>query len=43
MYNIARTITDVEGWVHKKPIVMEQILRDKFRRSKDLKERLAAT
>lgn len=43
MYNVARTIIESEGWTHKKKQVMEKIMRDKFRRSKDLRERLAAT
>ena len=43
MYNVARTIEEPEGWVHKKLKVMEKITRDKFRRSKDLRDRLAAT
>jgi hypothetical protein len=43
MYNVARTIIESEGWIHKKLKTMEQITRDKFRRSRDLRERLAAT
>jgi predicted NAD-dependent protein-ADP-ribosyltransferase YbiA (DUF1768 family) len=43
MYNVARTIEEPEGWTHKKVKVMEKIMRDKFRRSRDLRERLAAT
>ena len=43
MYNVARTIVDEEGWNQKRLKVMEKILRDKFRRSRDLRERLAAT
>jgi predicted NAD-dependent protein-ADP-ribosyltransferase YbiA (DUF1768 family) len=43
MYNVARTIEDSEGWAYKKLKVMEIITRDKFRRNKDLRERLAAT
>jgi predicted NAD-dependent protein-ADP-ribosyltransferase YbiA (DUF1768 family) len=43
MYNVAKTIEEPEGWVHRKLKIMEKINRDKFRRSKDLRERLAAT
>ena len=43
MYNVARTMIETEGWVHKKNKIMERIMRDKFRRSKDLRERLVAT
>lgn len=43
MYNVARTIEDPEGWAHRKLRVMEKITRDKFRRSRDLRERLAST
>jgi len=43
MYNVARTIEEPEGWAHKKLRVMERIMRDKFRRSRDMRERLAAT
>ncbi|CDW73079.1 fha domain containing protein [Stylonychia lemnae] len=43
MYNVARTIEEPEGWTHKKLKVMERIMRDKFRRSRDMRERLAAT
>ena len=43
MYNIAKTIEDPEGWDSKKLKVMERITRDKFRRNRDLRERLAAT
>jgi predicted NAD-dependent protein-ADP-ribosyltransferase YbiA (DUF1768 family) len=43
MYNVARTIPEPDGWIHKKAKMMEKITRDKFRRSRDLRERLAAT
>jgi len=43
MYNVARTIEDPEGWAHRKLQVMEKIQRDKFRRSRDMRERLANT
>ena len=43
MYNVARTIEEPEGWTYKKFKIMEKITRDKFRRNKDLRERLAAT
>ena len=43
MYNIAKTIEESSGWEHKKLKIMEKILRDKFRRNKDLREKLAAT
>jgi predicted NAD-dependent protein-ADP-ribosyltransferase YbiA (DUF1768 family) len=43
MYIVARTIEEPEGWTYKKLKVMEKITRDKFRRSKDLRDRLAAT
>lgn len=43
MYNVARTIEDPEGWDFKKLKVMEKITRDKFRRNKDLRDRIAAT
>jgi predicted NAD-dependent protein-ADP-ribosyltransferase YbiA (DUF1768 family) len=43
MYNVARTIQEVEGWAQKKLRVMEKIQRDKFRRSRDLRDRLTAT
>lgn len=43
MYNVARTIIEEEGWSSRRLKVMEKILRDKFRRSRDLRERLAAT
>jgi len=43
MYNVARTIVDDEGWTQKRFKVMEKILRDKFRRNRDLRERLKAT
>ena len=41
---MARTIEEGEGWnVPTKLRVMETIMRDKFRRSRDLRDRLAAT
>lgn len=43
MYNVARTIEEPEGWNHRKMKIMEKIMRDKFRRSRDLRDRLAAT
>ncbi len=43
MYNVARTIEEPEGWNYKKFKIMEKIQRDKFRRSRDLRDRLAAT
>ena len=43
MYNVARTIEDPEGWDFKKLKVMEKITRDKFRRNKDLRDRIAVT
>ena len=43
MYNVARTIEEPEGWANKKLKIMEKIQRDKFRRSRDMRERLAAT
>lgn len=43
MYNVAKTIPDPDGWNYKKLKAMEIITRDKFRRNKDLRERLAAT
>ena len=43
MYNIARTIEDPDDWDFRKLKVMEAILRDKFRRHKDLRERLQQT
>jgi len=43
MYNVARTIEEQEGWQHKKLKIMEKITRDKFRRSKELRDKLAAT
>jgi predicted NAD-dependent protein-ADP-ribosyltransferase YbiA (DUF1768 family) len=43
MYNVARTIEEPEGWAYKKLKVMEVITRDKFRRNKDLRDRLSVT
>jgi predicted NAD-dependent protein-ADP-ribosyltransferase YbiA (DUF1768 family) len=43
MYNVVRTIVDDEDWSQKRLRVMEKILRDKFRRNRELRERLAAT
>lgn len=43
MYNVAKTIAEEEGWGQRRLKVMEKILRDKFRRSRDLRDRLAAT
>ena len=43
MYNVARTIEEPEGWANKKLKIMEKVQRDKFRRSRDMRERLAAT
>jgi predicted NAD-dependent protein-ADP-ribosyltransferase YbiA (DUF1768 family) len=43
MYNVARTIVEDDGWSQKRNKVMEKILRDKFRRNRDLRDRLAAT
>jgi ribA/ribD-fused uncharacterized protein len=43
MFAVARTIEEPEGWQHKKVKIMEQIIRDKFRRNKNLRERLANT
>lgn len=43
MYNVAKTIVDEPSWPQRRLKVMEKILRDKFRRSRDLRERLAAT
>ena len=40
MWNVARTIEDPPGWDHLKVKMMEKILRDKFRRNKDLRGRL---
>lgn len=43
MYGVAKTIEDPEGWDQKKFKIMEKILRDKFRRNRVLREKLAAT
>ena len=43
MYNVVRTVVDDEDWSQKRLRVMEKILRDKFRRNRELRERLAAT
>lgn len=43
MFAVARTIEEPEGWQHKKVKIMEQIIRDKFRRNKNLRDRLANT
>jgi predicted NAD-dependent protein-ADP-ribosyltransferase YbiA (DUF1768 family) len=43
VFDIALQLDDPEDWHLKRLEYMEQILRDKFRRSKDLRERLKAT
>ena len=43
MYNVARTLVEPDGWNYRKLKAMETITRDKFRRNKDLRDRLAAT
>jgi predicted NAD-dependent protein-ADP-ribosyltransferase YbiA (DUF1768 family) len=43
MQNVARGIEDPPGWDQKKLRVMEVLMRDKFRKHRDLRERLAAT
>ena len=43
MYNIARTIEDPPDWELNRPKVMEAILRDKFRRHRDLRDKLKST
>ena len=43
MYNVAKTLVEEDGWSQRRLKVMEKILRDKFRRNKDLRERLTAT
>jgi predicted NAD-dependent protein-ADP-ribosyltransferase YbiA (DUF1768 family)/RNA recognition motif-containing protein len=40
---IARRIEDPEDWSLKRLIIMEKLIRDKFRRSKELLEKLKAT
>lgn len=40
---IAIRINDPENWQNKRLKIMEQLLRDKFRRSKELQEKLKAT
>ena len=41
--NIARRIEDSENWNIRRLKIMEQLIRDKFRRSKELQEKLKAT
>ena len=41
--NIAIRIEDPSGWQERKVKVMEQLLRDKFRRSKELQDKLRMT
>ena len=43
LYDIASKIEDPENWIKVRLLVMEILLRDKFRRNKDLRERLKAT
>ena len=41
--NIAMSIKNPEGWNERKSRVMEILLRDKFKRSKDLQAKLLGT
>ena len=43
LYEIAINIKDPPDWNNKKLIAMETIIRDKFRRHRDLRERLRRT
>ncbi|KRX10356.1 SMAD/FHA domain [Pseudocohnilembus persalinus] len=43
LWDLAVKIEDPEDWEQRKLKVMESLLRDKFRRNKDLKERLMET
>ena len=43
LYEIATKIEDPENWNSNRVRMMEAIVRDKFRRNKDLRERLKAT
>ena len=43
MYEIAARIDDPPEWSKKRVRVMEQLLRDKFRRNTDLRDKLKAT
>lgn len=43
LYEIASKIDDPENWNSKRLRMMEAIVRDKFRRNRDLRERLKAT
>ena len=43
LYEIASTIEDPEDWHKVRVKVMETLVRDKFRRHKDLREKLRAT
>jgi predicted NAD-dependent protein-ADP-ribosyltransferase YbiA (DUF1768 family) len=40
---IAKRINDPDNWSSRRQKIMEQLLRDKFRRSRELQEKLKAT
>ena len=43
LYEIETEIRDPPGWINERLIVMERIIRDKFRRHRDLREKLKKT
>eukprot|EP01017_Pseudomicrothorax_dubius_P024323 TRINITY_DN2586_c0_g4_i5.p1 TRINITY_DN2586_c0_g4~~TRINITY_DN2586_c0_g4_i5.p1 ORF type:complete len:393 (-),score=64.20 TRINITY_DN2586_c0_g4_i5:615-1793(-) len=43
LFEIAAQVEDSPDWTHRRLKVMEMLIRDKFRRHKDLRERLATT
>jgi len=43
MYEFARNFEDPKDWAFKRIRVMETLIRDKFRRKRDLREKLAST
>ena len=42
-FELSKQINDPENWISKRLIVMETLLRDKFRRHRDLRVKLAKT
>jgi predicted NAD-dependent protein-ADP-ribosyltransferase YbiA (DUF1768 family) len=43
VYNLALQLDDPEDWQSRRLVIMESLQRDKFRRHKDLRERLRVT
>ena len=43
MLQVAKLVREPPGWLYRQLPIMEQLLRDKYRREPELRERLAQT